>query len=290
MLAKTLAALLIAMSCLISFQTVFATPQEISATGEYRLGDRDSRETAKMAALADAKRKIIEQAGVYIESYSEVNQFKLTKDQIKSTANALIKIKNEHVDFYENGVLCKAFVTAVIDTADIEELVKIFIKPKPTRDKNFLKIAGIEEYNGHYYKVFNDGLNWTQAKQRCEEIGGHLVTITSNTEQAIITELIVSQGTKGYYWTGGVRNTAGDFIWITGEKFSYSNWGNGEPNGLDASGKVNENIVTIYKHPRLDGIWNDVFELGNNGGQWHYYDIENSGFVCEWDSYDAINV
>lgn len=290
MLAKTLASLLIAMSCLISFRTVFATPQEISATGEYRLGDRDSRETAKMAALADAKRKIIEQAGVYIESYSEVNQFKLTKDQIKSTANALIKIKNEHVDFYENGVLCKAFVTAVIDTADIEELVKIFIKPKPTRDKNFLKIAGIEEYNGHYYKVFNDGLNWTQAKQRCEEIGGHLVTITSNTEQAIITELIVSQGTKGYYWTGGVRNTAGDFIWITGEKFSYSNWGNGEPNGLDASGKVNENIVTIYKHPRLDGIWNDVFELGNNGGQWHYYDIENSGFVCEWDSYDSIKV
>lgn len=287
---KTLTAFLIVLCCFISFQTVSATPQELSAEGEYRLGDRDNRETAKMAALADAKRKIIEQAGVYVESYSEVNNFNLTKDQIKSVANAMIKVKEERVEFYENGTLCRAVVTAVVDTADIEDIVRPFITSKPPTNKNVLKIAGIEEYNGHYYKVFNDGLNWAQAKQRCEELGGHLVTITSRTEQLVVQELIVAQGTKGYYWTGGVRSSGNNWKWITGETFTYSNWGNGEPNGLDASGKVNENIVTIYKHPGIDGVWNDVFELGNNGGQWHYYDVENSGFVCEWDSYEAIRL
>ena len=48
----------------------FAAIQEFSAEGQYRLGDSDSRESAKKAALADAKRKIIEQVGVYVESYS----------------------------------------------------------------------------------------------------------------------------------------------------------------------------------------------------------------------------
>ena len=286
MFGKTLTAVLIALCCLISFQPAFATPQELSAEGEYRLGDRDNRETAKMAALADAKRKIIEQAGVYIESYSQVNNFKLTKDQIQTAANAIIKVTSEDISFSENGTLCKAFVTAVVD---IEEFMNDFpFPPTPKQDKDVLiKIANIEQYNGHYYKVFNDGLTWAQAKQRCEELGGHLVTITSQTEQLVVQELIVAQGTKGYYWTGGVRNTAGDFVWITGEAFTYSNWGNGEPNGLDANGKVNENIVTIYKYQGIDGVWNDVFELGGDG-RYPFYNIENSGFVCEWDSRDAI--
>ena len=280
MFKKILAVALILCGFLFSADIVSATPQEISAEGEYHLGDRDNRETAKMAALADAKRKIIEQAGVYIETYSELNDFELTKDQVKSTANAMIKIKNEHVDFYENGTLCKAFVTAVIDTADIEELVKPFIH---TRDKKILELANIEEYNKHYYKIFNDGLTWAQAKQRCKEMGGHLVTITSNMEQAIVKELLINQGTKGYYWTGGVRNSDDSWSWITGEKFSYSNWGNGEPN----NGVGNEDIVTLYK----SGIWNDspaegIPDIPNLA----FYKVENSGFICEWDSYEAIKI
>lgn len=280
MLGKILTAVLITIGCLISFNTVFATPQELYAEGEYRLGDRDNRETAKMAALADAKRKIIEQAGVYIETYSELNDFELTKDQIKTAANAIIKVKNEDIKFSENGTLCKAFVTAVID---VEEFMENFPPkpPKPMTDKNFLKIAGIEEYNGHYYKVFNDSFNWAQAKRRCEEIGGHLVTITSNTEQAIVKELIVSQGTKGYYWTGGVRNSDDSWSWITDENFSYSNWSQGEPN----NGVGNEDIVTLYK----SGNWNDSPAEGiSDNPNLAFYKVENSGFVCEWDSYDAI--
>lgn len=292
MLRTALIVVVLLFGCLLSANVVSATPQELSAKGEYRLGDRDNRETAKMAALADAKRKIIEQAGVYIESYSEMNDLELTKDQVKTAANAIIKIKHEDVSFSENGTLCTAFVTAIID---VEKFMHDF-PPKPPKpetlnpDKSFLKLANIEEYNGHYYKVFNEGLNWTQAKKRCEELGGHLVTITSSIEQAIVTELIVSHGTKGYYWTGGVRSSGNNWKWITDEEFSYSNWGNGEPNGLDSNGKINENIITIYRHERLNGVWNDVFELGNNGGQWHYYDVENSGFICEWDSYDDIKL
>ena len=113
------------MAILISFfyfnlsNVVFAVPQEISAVGEYRLGDSDSREMAKKAALADAKRKIMEQAGILIESYTEVNNFHVTKDQIRTTAKTLLKVKSEDVEFSENGTLCKVSVVAIIDADNI---------------------------------------------------------------------------------------------------------------------------------------------------------------------------
>ena len=111
--------------CLISLTPFFfsneasAISQQFSAESEYRLGDRDTRERAKKAALADAKRQIMEQAGVYIESYTEVNNFQVTKDQIRTFTSAMLKIKTERVEFYENGTLCKAFITAVIDVSSL---------------------------------------------------------------------------------------------------------------------------------------------------------------------------
>ena len=260
----------------------FAEVKEFSAEGEYRLGDRDTRETAKIAALADARRKIIEQVGVYVQSYSEMNKFNLTQDQIKTAAEAMIKIKHEEVHFYEDGTICRAFVVASVNMKNIPAPIP---KPDSNADKK-LKLLGIEEFNGHYYKVFNDGMNWQDAKKTCEDMGGHLVTITSIIEQEVVKNLVVDNGTKGYYWMGGIMISKNNFKWITGEKFSYSNWAGGQPdNAADI-----ENVVTMYKaQGGFDGLWNDVYEFGNGINQ-PFYNIENSGFVCEWESYDDIKI
>lgn len=300
MFAKFWSTIFIAFFFLMTANISFATPQEISAEGEYRLGDRDSRETAKMAALADAKRKIIEQVGVYVESYSEVNNFQLTQDQIRTAANAMIKLKSEEINFYENGTLCKAFVVAVVDTDG--ENIKRFIdtvtqgKTAPQTENNsadrkkVLELGGFQEYSGHYYKIFEDGLTWAQAKKRCEEMGGHLATITSKGEQAVIQNLLFLHGNKNYYWLGGMRDkkNSDKWIWLTGEEFSYSNWGSGEPN----NGVGNEDIVTIYGPPSgVTGVWNDSPAEGiSDNPQLAFYKSEKSGFICEWDSYDDIKM
>ena len=47
-------------------------------------------------------------------------------------------------------------------------------------------------FNGHYYKIYLYGLSclsWTTAEKKCEELGGHLVTITSAEEQAFIESI-----------------------------------------------------------------------------------------------------
>ena len=281
---KFLVAILTAILFLTLPAVTSAEVKEFSAEGEYRLGDRDTRETAKIAALADARRKIIEQVGVYVQSYSEMNKFNLTQDQIKTAAEAMLKIKHEEVHFYEDGTICRAFVVASVNMKNIPAPAPI-PKPDSNADKK-LKLLGIEEFNGHYYKVFNDGMNWQDAKKTCEDMGGHLVTITSIIEQEVVKNLVVDNGTKGYYWMGGIMISKNNFKWITGEKFSYSNWAGGQPdNAADI-----ENVVTMYKaQGGFDGLWNDVYEFGNGINQ-SFYNIKNSGFVCEWESYDDIKI
>ena len=115
-------------------EVTLAAPQQISAEGEYHIGDRDTREDAKQAALADAKRKIAEQAGVFIESYTEVNNFQVSQDQIRIFTKALMKIKSERVEFTENGTTCHAYVTAVIDVDKLSDMVpRTAPRPEPVQ-------------------------------------------------------------------------------------------------------------------------------------------------------------
>ncbi|MEO8046494.1 MAG: tetratricopeptide repeat protein [Nitrospirota bacterium] len=55
-----------------SVQSVHAATQTFTATHTYVLGDDDSRNSARQKCLAEAKRKILEQVGVYLESHSEL--------------------------------------------------------------------------------------------------------------------------------------------------------------------------------------------------------------------------
>jgi len=55
-----------------SVLSVHAAIQTFTATHTYVLGDDDSRNSARLKCLAEAKRKILEQVGVYLESHSEL--------------------------------------------------------------------------------------------------------------------------------------------------------------------------------------------------------------------------
>lgn len=114
---------------------VFAAPQQFSAEGEYRLGDRDTREDAKKFAVAEAKRKIAEQAGVLVESSTEVENFKLIEDKIRLYAMGIMNVKNERTEFIENGTVCKAYVTATVDTDAMENKLLKMIKDQKDEER-----------------------------------------------------------------------------------------------------------------------------------------------------------
>ena len=79
--------LIVLLSAFVLPTVAFAEIQTFTATHTYTLGDHDSKDDARQRCVLEAKRKILEQAGVYIESASEVMNFDLTKDKITSVAS-----------------------------------------------------------------------------------------------------------------------------------------------------------------------------------------------------------
>jgi hypothetical protein len=81
-----------------------AQVRTFTATHTYILSDHDSKDDARQRCLLEAKRKVLEQAGVYVESASEVKDFQLTKDKISSFAAAVMQVRDTKETFgFENG-------------------------------------------------------------------------------------------------------------------------------------------------------------------------------------------
>ena len=45
-------------------------------------------------------------------------------------------------------------------------------------------------YGGHLYRRFDLSMNWNDAKKFCENVGGHLVTVSSTEEQAFLEGML----------------------------------------------------------------------------------------------------
>jgi hypothetical protein len=93
--------------------------------------------------------------------------------------------------------------------------------------------AYLNPFNGHYYKLYNGAKTWVDAKVACESVGGYLVTITSQEEQNFINIILNRpEATGTYYAYGGLQpagsiEPVGNWQWVTGEPWSYTNWNSG---------------------------------------------------------------
>lgn len=96
----------------------------LEADGYYTMGDNpnDNVALAKSYAKDAAMRSIAEQLGVYIESYSEVKNAKLTVDEIKAISSNVLKIKDSKITTSSSGdaVVYKCHIVAVVNTKDVD--------------------------------------------------------------------------------------------------------------------------------------------------------------------------
>jgi len=143
-------------------------------------------------------------------------------------------------------------------------------------------------YNGNSYYIFDNSMNWNEAKAYCEERGGHLVTITDADEQDFLTSM-VEDAALNCYWIGAT-DTSGSWAWVTDELFSYTNWKSGEPNDENVAEDYAV-IITEAKGASQYGFsvevgdWNDVTMTGENGKKDNpFYTPDSLGFICEWEN------
>lgn len=117
--------IIVLLTALILPTVAFAEVQTFTATHTYILGDHDSKDDARQRCLLETKRKILERAGVYIESASEVKNFDLTKDKITSFAAAVMQIKDtkEAVGFENGHMTLTLALTASVDSVEVQTLL-----------------------------------------------------------------------------------------------------------------------------------------------------------------------
>ena len=119
--------------------------------------------------------------------------------------------------------------------------------------------------DSHKYHIFDLSMTWADAKEYCENLGGHLATITSEEEHNAVMELLPKTG-EYMYWLGATDDASeGTWKWITNEEFSFNKWLPGEPNNTG-----NQDYLFIATNNGVSG-WNDG--LGT----------ETYHFICEWE-------
>ena len=130
-------------------------------------------------------------------------------------------------------------------------------------------------YNGHSYYIYSDvAETWEEAKVYCETRGGHLAVITNDAENTALFNYMKNSGYDSAYFGFSDAEQEGAWKWVTGERVSYTNWGDDdEPNG-----DTYENYGMFYSSVYSNGEWNDgdfVDIYTSDGGL---------AFICEWDT------
>ncbi|XP_062135433.1 C-type lectin 37Db isoform X3 [Drosophila sulfurigaster albostrigata] len=115
----------------------------------------------------------------------------------------------------------------------------------------------------YYYIERLEEVAWYEALSKCQAIGGHLLSIKNQEEfDAIKCEL----DREKHYWIDiNDLTKEGEFIsGATGQKATYFNWHQTEPNNKNG----NENCVELYYH-------NDKHLMNDDNCQ------EKELFICE---------
>lgn len=103
------------------------------------------------------------------------------------------------------------------------------------------------------YTVVSQAMTWSEADAYCRRNGGTLACVGSQDEYSKVLAVAEASGLH-VLWLGGYRDGSA-FKWTTGEPFSFSDWGPGEPND--------------------EGGTEDCLAMLESNGVWGWYDVPN---------------
>jgi len=129
-------------------------------------------------------------------------------------------------------------------------------------------------YNGHCYRLFNEGVSWNMAKIRCEEMGGCLVSIETSDENSFLYEKI--KHIDGVIFIGASdEEKKGIWRWAGSDKLlKFVCWDSGQPERDES----NKNYAAFSPAVRKErwGSYYGTASRNKTPGENTY------GFICEW--------
>ncbi len=99
--------------------------QVVTTTGEYRMGNHDTRADAVRLAVEAAKRQALEQVATYLESVTEVRDLDVTRDEIRTYTAGIVMVLDQEIstELDDQTVVIHADLTAQVDPAEVAQAI-----------------------------------------------------------------------------------------------------------------------------------------------------------------------
>ena len=135
----------------------YAETETIFASHVYLMGDNDSKNDARRLCFIEAKRNVLEKAGTYIESYTQVKNYQLTKDEIITYSAALLKIETlkEEWKFVGQNMAIDISVKADVDISKIKNQLLAITQDKSVQNKIKAQQRKLEELERKFINLQN---------------------------------------------------------------------------------------------------------------------------------------
>ncbi|MDB5334390.1 MAG: hypothetical protein JWN70_9 [Planctomycetaceae bacterium] len=123
-----------------------------------------------------------------------------------------------------------------------------------------IRVQGTVSWNGHDYVYVNADFTWNTAREICQAMGGHLVTLTSGPEASYVESTFLRPNDKPAWIGGSDAAEEGKWVWVTGEPWQF--WA-----------RINDDFGAAHAIT----WWRDL-------GFHDWLGDKRQAYVCEWDS------
>ena len=122
---------------MLSVTSVSAEVRVVVSQGEFRMGDRDTREDATRLATEAAKRNALEQVATYLESVTVVEGADITKDEIRTYTAGLILVLDQQARLWLDGdrVVVTVDLLSQIDTDEVAHAILALRENESAREQ-----------------------------------------------------------------------------------------------------------------------------------------------------------
>ena len=160
-----------------------------------------------------------------LRDYISANQI---NSVIASSVKALDSEGAEIDSAYSGGVIRIALypqrVTYSYDTGHNKSMDVIITSEAFTSADKTPKKAS---HNNHVYQIIPERMTWQDAKDYCESLGGHLLTITTQEEYSVLEDMLAEafmimrkDYTNSTFWVGAARNGK-EWEWLNGDVVTW---------------------------------------------------------------------
>src|SRR5437764_7703987 len=133
-----------------------AETKVLTAEATYTMGDGETPSFAEAMTLQKAKQMALEQAGTYLESFTKVQNYNLTTEEIQTIAGGVLQVEvlNKNRTFIGDGLQFYVKIKAIVTTDKMAELVQ--------RIKGKNVAAEYKKLQEDYARLNREIENWKQ--------------------------------------------------------------------------------------------------------------------------------